>query len=379
MKSSFPSLTTYSRRILLAVTGLSPQVVTETLYALTVRNPHATAAFMPTEIHLLTTEEGKQRARASLLHPNGGQFHAFVRDYPQIGQPVFDERHIHVIRNAAGDALADIRTPDENAAAADAITALVSEFTRYPDSVLHVSIAGGRKTMGFYLGYAFSLFARPQDSLSHVLVSAPFESHPDFYFPPKKARRLALRDGAHIDTAQAEITLAEIPVVRLRHGLPKALQSGKTSYNEAVEAIQASLLPPRLTINPAKHLVRCGDHKEFTLSPALLAWLLFWVSQLKSEDPFKHWSEFQADDYLDIYRQIVSRDAASFENTQKRLLDEQYDVKKKFFEENNAKLEKAIKNAIGEIAARPYLLMREGKRPKIRRGLALSPEAITII
>jgi CRISPR-associated protein (TIGR02584 family) len=33
-----------------------------------------------------------------------------------------------------------------------------------------MSIAGGRKTMGFYAGYALSLYGRAQDRMSHVLV-----------------------------------------------------------------------------------------------------------------------------------------------------------------------------------------------------------------
>ena len=49
---------------------------------------------------------------------------------------------------------------------------------------LHVSIAGGRKTMGFYVGYALSLFARDQDRLSHVLVPPSLESRQDFFYPP---------------------------------------------------------------------------------------------------------------------------------------------------------------------------------------------------
>ena len=44
---------TYPRRILLAVTGLSPQVVTETLYALGVAAGQGGAdALMPTEVHM---------------------------------------------------------------------------------------------------------------------------------------------------------------------------------------------------------------------------------------------------------------------------------------------------------------------------------------
>ena len=230
-RPGLPTPDAFPRRILLAVTGLSPQVVTETLYAL------ATASegrFLPTEIHLLTTAEGEKLAKAALLHPDGGQFHALLADYPQIGRPAFDERHIHVIAGADGAPLPDIRTLEENTAAADTITALMAQLTRDDDSALHVSIAGGRKTMGFYLGYAFSLYARPQDSLSHVLVSAPFESHPEFFFPPASPRRLTTRDGRHIDTAGAVITLANIPVVRLRHGLPPDLKEGRAGYCQTV-------------------------------------------------------------------------------------------------------------------------------------------------
>jgi CRISPR-associated protein (TIGR02584 family) len=50
---------------------------------------------------------------------------------------------------------------------------------------LHVSIAGGRKTMGFYAGYALSLYGRAQDRMSHVLVDEKFEKGINFYYPSK--------------------------------------------------------------------------------------------------------------------------------------------------------------------------------------------------
>ena len=59
-----------SRRILLAVNGLSPQVVTETVYALARAHPRA----LPTEIHVVTTAEGAERARLALLSRVPGWF-----------------------------------------------------------------------------------------------------------------------------------------------------------------------------------------------------------------------------------------------------------------------------------------------------------------
>lgn len=99
----------------------------------------------------------------------------------------FDSDYIHVIRGVDGSELDDIVDEAGNHAAADQITRLLRELTRDPGNRLHVSLAGGRKTMGFYIGYALSLYARPQDRLSHVLVNPPFESHPEFFYPPTTA------------------------------------------------------------------------------------------------------------------------------------------------------------------------------------------------
>src|SRR5579871_3518709 len=140
----------YPRRVLLAVTGLTPQVVTETLYALAVARDRA---FVPTEILLITTLKGEVNARLSLLSEDPGWFHRLRREFalPEIA---FDETRIRVIAGAAGRALEDIATDEDNIAVADFITEQVRAITADPEASLHVSIAGGRKTMGFYLGYA---------------------------------------------------------------------------------------------------------------------------------------------------------------------------------------------------------------------------------
>lgn len=365
---------THPRRILLAVTGLSPQVVTETLYALGVEaGQGGEGAFAPTEVHLITTAQGAKIARTALLHPDGGQFHALLRDYPQLGHPTFNDAHIHTIHDAAGQPLADIRSPQENAAAADSITALMAQLTRDPQAQLHVSIAGGRKTMGFYLGYAFSLFARPQDTLSHVLVNSPFENHPDFFYPPATPRRLATQGGQHIDTAEARVTLARIPVVRLRHGQPQALLAGQASYGDTVAAIQQSLEPPSLHIDLPARRVQCGA-TPMSLPPAQLAWLAWWAQQTLHARGPQNWRSANAQEFLALYRRVVGIDAMAYEKAQTRLAD---GMEKEFFEQNNAKLERALKAQLGLTAA-PYLLTTSGKRPHTARSLGLDAQAITL-
>lgn len=360
----------YSRRILLCVTGLSPQIVTETLYALAIQHQ---PAFIPTEVHLLTTSEGAKLAQAALLHPDGGQFLTLFAEWPHLAQPAMNTQTIHIIAGPDKRPLADIRTPEENTAAADAIAAVVRDLTQDPECAVHVSIAGGRKTMGFYLGYALSLYARPQDRLSHVLVSAPFESHPEFFYPPRQPRRLATRDGHHIDTADARITLAEIPFVRLRHGLPEKLLQGEVQFSDAVDAVQRSFAPPHLSIHLTHRRVLCGE-THVNLKPQLLAWLTWWATLVQKGRPYASWRDADADWFLTIYRTVVGIDAVDYEKTAALL---SHGMEKEFFQTKNAKLGRTLKDALG-LSAPPYLLTTTGKRPHTRRGLTLAAENIHI-
>lgn len=379
MKENRLTPTNYPRRILLAVTGLSPQIVTETLYALSVQHK---PAFVPTEIHLLTTTDGAKLAKTALLHPDGGHFHTLVFDYPALKDCAFPAANIHIITDADGNELADIRTPEQNAAAADAITALVARLTQDEQSALHVSIAGGRKTMGFYLGYAFSMFARPQDRLSHVLVSQPFESHPDFFFPPKKPRRLSTRDGQHIDTRDAAITLAAIPFVRLRHGLPDNLISGAATFSETVSALQRSFAAPELLIDMRKGRITCGG-AEIRMQPQLFAWYAWHAKRrklAKINENFIHWRNFKPDDFLGVYRRVAGNMSEAYESLVRQFAEQQNDAEtiKSFFQEKNSKVNRAIRNALGN-ASDKYLITPTGKKPHTGHGLALDPGCITII
>ena len=181
----------YPKRILLAVCGMSPQIVTETLYSLAIKQAQP---FIPTEIHIITTLSGAEEARLLLLHPNTGKFHQFCQDY-QLQAIDFSESHIHVIQDDQGVQLNDIKTPAQNEAAADFITEKLREFSRDEQTALHVSIAGGRKTMGYYIGYALSLYGRAQDQLSHVLVTDRYENLRGFFYPTPYSQVIEDRNG----------------------------------------------------------------------------------------------------------------------------------------------------------------------------------------
>lgn len=257
------------KNILLAVSGMSPQIITETLYALVTAKK-----WIPDEIHLVTTETGKSQAILQLLE---GQRHfsKFLKDY-RIKQPIlFNESTIHIICDAKGLPMQDMKTPEDNEAAADCITDKIRELTANPDNELHVSLAGGRKTMGFYAGYALSLFGRPQDRLSHVLISSEYESLRDFFYPTPKTHPIYSHDGKKsLDAHKAKVWLAEIPFIRMRGGLPKNLLEGNKSFSETIQLARKATEKPTLLIEAKKQNITINN-ETVKLSP-LYTLLLLW-------------------------------------------------------------------------------------------------------
>jgi CRISPR-associated protein (TIGR02584 family) len=266
----------YARRVLLCAAGLTPQIITETLFALVVAPEAGHEPFIPTEIHAVTTTVGAKRIRLELLRANEGHFFRLCEDYGlDAAQILFDDRTIHVMKDGNKD-LDDITTVEDSVAAADFIVSKVRELTQDANCALHVSLAGGRKTMGYLIAYGLSLFGRPQDRLSHVLVTADFESHPDFFFPPRTSRVLHTRqarprDDKPIDTADAKVVLAEMPFVRMRDGLDPALLNGSASYSEIIERAQRAQRAPLMELNLTDRVAVCAGipvhlgWKEFTL------------------------------------------------------------------------------------------------------------------
>ncbi len=292
---------TFGRRILLLTTGETPQVVTETLYALAVeREP----PFVPTEIYLVTTQKGFQVAKRDLLDPGQGKFFRLCADY-KIPPPKFDAFCIRVLPGA------DIRTAQENEMAADDITEVVREFTRDAGSALHVSIAGGRKSMGFYLGTALSFFARPQDRLSHVLADPPGGNFQDFYYP------LPLKKGEKLIPGTRGVDFSEIPFVQLRRKLSDddPLFSGKLSYTQMVAALQAAIGPKEIVIDIGKRTLHCGG-KEVSLQPINLTWYLYMARRKLSGDLPVAYHEVDENEFLDAYLDIQHDNSSDYEALQ---------------------------------------------------------------
>jgi hypothetical protein len=124
-----------ARRHLLCITGLTPQVVTETLYALYREEP----AQLPTDIHVLSTDDGIARARLTLLSDQPGWFHRLCADY-RLPPMRFGPDSLHVLHNGDGQPLSDIRDGADNASAADMVTEWVRRLTVDDADQVHVSL-----------------------------------------------------------------------------------------------------------------------------------------------------------------------------------------------------------------------------------------------
>lgn len=361
----------YPRRVLLAVSGMSPQIVTETLYGLAVKQDNP---FIPTEIHLITTQTGAKEVRLQLLHSKTGQFNRLCDDY-QLPDIYFNENDcLHVIEDCQGNQLEDIKTPEQNKAAADFITAIVSRLTADENAAIHVSIAGGRKTMGYYLGYALSLYGRPQDRLSHVLVTDTYESLKDFFYPTPDSRVIEDRNGRSLDSKDAEVLLAEIPFVRMRGGIPKHLLEGSIGFSESIRFARQIETEPVLEIHNDEAFMQVSDIK-IRLSNVNYAFYRWILNRSLDGDPIKRMIDDNIDyseEYINIYGSYIN-ELVDNDRTRETL---RLGMSNQWLSERISAVKKAFEKALGPQAAKPFLIQSTGRNNNRFYSIALTEKQI---
>jgi CRISPR-associated protein (TIGR02584 family) len=238
------------KHILLCVAGGTPQVITETLYALTQERGERVD-----EVRVITTPRGQQEILDKLLRPQQGRFFQFCQDYGIDPATIrFDPNTITLLCTEAGEVLTDLISDGENQSAIDHICRIVRGLTQDAGTRLHASVGGGRKTMSIALTMAMQLFGRAQDRLSHVLVAGEYESHPQFYYPRPQPEVLSDRDGQPI-TAAAWVSLAEISFIRLGGVLATWLSDDTFRYGQIVARAQEEL-----DIRNAKLYLHTGEN-----------------------------------------------------------------------------------------------------------------------
>lgn len=283
------------KNILFLVTGMTPQIITETVWALAC-DASKQNAWIPDEIQVLSTDDGLTQIRATLL--DGGVFAQFQKDYPILANTRFDHDCLHAIQDDQQKTLKDLKTPQDNELAGDCICAKIRQLTQDDDMVLHVSIAGGRKTMGFYAGYALSLYGRACDKMSHVLVDSEFESAKDFYYPTLHDVFVEQRHTSKkLNAKNAQIWLADIPFVRMRASLNQNDMITHQKFSTVVEMINLSLQPITLTLNQQQRTVTIQD-KICSLTPKEFSMYLLAVRLSQQSQTLYYPSKDIADDTI---------------------------------------------------------------------------------
>lgn len=228
---------------LLAVTGLSPQVVTETVYALA-QEPGRP---LPERVVLVTTGTGADFVEAILFDQSrtfrAGPIRPQAAGWAALAEALgADLPHPEIVAPARPGERApipDLLSGPDAALVADAVYRLTHDLTAPGQPPLVASIAGGRKTMSADLQAAFSVYARPEDRLVHVLVEPPTYERSDFLFPTA-------------DTPDARLTLVEVQVPRLRRVLDGPLLDHLPADRRGLGALLDALAPVNYPERPAR-------------------------------------------------------------------------------------------------------------------------------
>ncbi len=185
-------------RIFIATLGISPAVVTETLWALS-RRP---TPWVPDRVELITTLKGGKDLCDRLLQPDGPltSLYGSAAAVPPVTVlvPVGDMaasqvQHVRLDWRAEtgtpadprplDGGLDDVNDHDSAACMGDLILDRVHAACRTGANQLHLSISGGRKTMSAHALFSLGLVGNPQDEASHVLIAEPFDGNPGFWHP----------------------------------------------------------------------------------------------------------------------------------------------------------------------------------------------------
>lgn len=262
-----------NRTLLLAVTGMSPAIITETLYGID-RNGDE----WPKEIQVITTSKGKDKIYEGLI--TNKHLDNLCQELRKPKIP-FSDAHILVVPDAQGLPVEDARSLEDHEALANFIMTTVRDATTNDATRIHASIAGGRKTMTFYLGYAMSLFGRHFDKLSHVLVSEGFESCPEFFYPTREDHTVISHAKKELNAKDAEVTLADIPFIRQRSLMPDLIKrvEGTINFRHLVDLINLGEQPEAIALHiypTQQQLVVKSRYSQQNLATVNFKNLLHW-------------------------------------------------------------------------------------------------------
>lgn len=234
----------HKRIILVSAMGTSPAVLTNMVWGLA----HQKHSIVPDEIVVFITKSGKELLIQRLF--DDGVWNEMRSDLKREkieidGKLVFGATSIRVIPDAEGNEIEDLRTGDDNLRAADFMLSQLRQYTEDSETELHVSIAGGRKTMSALLFSCMTLLGRECDKVYHVLLPPEFEQgvEPPFVFPEPGKTYTAKATGKKYKANKVQSELFEVPFVRMRGWYQEKFKSIPPSYRTLISKVQ-TIAPP---------------------------------------------------------------------------------------------------------------------------------------
>ncbi len=351
------------------VIGGSPAILAETLAAYI--NEEST--FIPNHVCVITTVEGKERLDTS--YDSQGGWQAFVLEYPEYQHLAWHDIDVQVAGN-----LRDICSESDNHIMMKSIFYIVRDVASSSGRIL-ASIAGGRKTMSYYLGLAMSLFAKENDVLTHVLVPPEWERERGFLFPK--------REEIH------KVNLIQTPFIRLHRFL--TLDIKNANVEEIIAAAQHRLdivSKPILTVDYRTREVEfLGKRveipaREFTFLRFFLQQKRRYCTQKSSEtcdgchDCYLDWHGFSQEDKLEdlhairaIYAKGPADNAvAQFQNTWSS-----FEAFKEKFPELRSRLNVKLQEGLGlDPRVQEILLKKVSEQGYSRHGIGVDKSQIEI-
>ncbi len=219
--------------VLISVVGMSPAVVTETIWALHTEEP----AFVPDEVKLFTTRKAWENASKALLSRENGRS-IWDELQQKIGKEMILKKHI--FEDLQGGELEDIVTDNDQELVADQLLKGVREYKNPQQEVCRVvaSLAGGRKSMSALMYAVMSLAAEADDMITHVLADEQASACRNFFFPEQECQQLTAKINGQeqpFTAADVRLSLAAIPFVPLASLVKNSDFDASGSFSRLVE------------------------------------------------------------------------------------------------------------------------------------------------
>jgi len=285
------------RDVLIAGVGISPAVLTNTIWALA----HEQEPVIPDEVVAITTVTGRECINSQLLESGGwNRLNETLKSegLEVEGKLAFGASDsIRVIGDGKRD-FDDLATPEQNDVAADFILKVFRQYTEDSGTRVIVSIAGGRKSMSALMMSCMSLLGRKQDRVCHVLVNEPYERRmePPFLFPEKGVKhRLGEKSYPSI---KARPELSDIPFVRVRGWYEKEFKNVPPSYMQLVNKVQGVAPKPANYPNvklDAKKGTLLIDSQLVRMSPSEFALSYQMLVRIKEGHLPESWYDLESD------------------------------------------------------------------------------------